>query len=197
MQAEYGTADPAICLQLTEQGCGAFSALDADSTAPAQGPAADALGCAEHEHGCAGPCGDLAEPRVAELDDSEAILRFSLRSSVPSAKELLSCKLQTLTELLGGSVRFHGDYPAWTYARESALRDRCVAVYEAQYGAKPQIVAIHAGLECGILSGKIDGLDCISFGPNLLHVHTPNERADIASVARVWEYLKAILAYKA
>ena len=75
---------------------------------------------------------------VAELDDSEAILRFSLRSSVPSAKELLSCKLQTLTELLGGSVRFHGDYPAWTYARESALRDRCVAVYEAQYGASPR-----------------------------------------------------------
>ena len=63
--------------------------------------------------------------------------------------------------------------PAWTYARESALRDRCVAVYEAQYGAKPQIVAIHAGLECGILSGKIEGLDCISFGSNLLHVHTP------------------------
>ena len=52
------------------------------------------------------------------------------------------------------------------------------------------------GLECGILSGKIEGLDCISFGPNLLHVHTPNERADIASVARVWEYLNAILAYK-
>mgnify|MGYP000199373581 CR=1 FL=1 len=84
---------------------------------------------------------------------------------MPSAKELLCCKVQTLTELLGGSVRFHGDYPAWTYARESALRDRCVAVYEAQYGEKPQIVAIHAGLECGILSGKIDGLDCISFWP--------------------------------
>ena len=133
---------------------------------------------------------------VAELGDAEAILRFSVRSSVPSAKELLARKVQTLTELLGGSVRFHGDYPAWTYARESALRDRCVAVYEAQYGAKPQIVALHAGLECGILSGKIDGLDCISFGPNLLNVHTPNERADIASVARVWEYLKAILAYK-
>ena len=134
---------------------------------------------------------------VAEMDEQEAILRFSIRSSVPSAKELLCCKVQTLTELLGGGVRFHGDYPAWTYARESALRDRCVAVYEAQYGEKPQIAAMHAGLECGILSGKIEGLDCISFGPNLLHVHTPNERADIASVARVWEYLKAILAYKA
>ena len=197
VQAEYGTADPAICLQLTEQGCGAFSALDADSTQRlrkalllmpwgVQAMSMDVPGLVETSLNLG----------VAEMDEQEAILRFSLRSSVPSAKELLSCKLQTLTELLGGSVRFHGDYPAWTYARESALRDRCVAVYEAQYGAKPQIVAIHAGLECGILSGKIDGLDCISFGPNLLHVHTPNERADIASVARVWEYLKAILAYK-
>lgn len=198
VQAEYGMADPAIRLQLTEQGCGAFSALDADSTQRlrkalllmpwgVQAMSMDVPGLVETSLNLG----------VAEMDEQEAILRFSIRSSVPSAKELLCCKVQTLTELLGGGVRFHGDYPAWTYARESALRDRCVAVYEAQYGAKPQIVAIHAGLECGILSGKIDGLDCISFGPNLLHVHTPNERADIASVARVWEYLKAILAYKA
>ena len=197
MQAEYGTADPAIRLQLTEQGCSEYSALDADSTQRlrkalllmpwgVQAMSMDVPGLVETSLNLG----------VAELGDAEAILRFSVRSSVPSAKELLARKVQTLTELLGGSVRFHGDYPAWTYARESALRDRCVAVYEAQYGAKPQIVALHAGLECGILSGKIDGLDCISFGPNLLNVHTPNERADIASVARVWEYLKAILAYK-
>ena len=197
VQAEYGTADPAIRLQLTEQGCSEYSALDADSTQRlrkalllmpwgVQAMSMDVPGLVETSLNLG----------VAELGDAEAILRFSVRSSVPSAKELLARKVQTLTELLGGSVRFHGDYPAWTYARESALRDRCVAVYEAQYGAKPQIVALHAGLECGILSGKIDGLDCISFGPNLLNVHTPNERADIASVARVWEYLKAILAYK-
>ena len=127
----------------------------------------------------------------------ERCLTAEVMDSLTPGQNVIKIVLDELTELLGGSVRFHGDYPAWTYARESALRDRCVAVYEAQYGAKPQIVAIHAGLECGILSGKIDGLDCISFGPNLLHVHTPNERADIASVARVWEYLKAILAYKA
>ena len=192
VQAEYGTADPAICLQLTEQGCGAFSALDADSTQRlrkalllmpwgVQAMSMDVPGLVETSLNLG----------VAEMDEQEAILRFSLRSSVPSAKELLSCKLQTLTELLGGSVRFHGDYPAWTYARESALRDRCVAVYEAQYGAKPQIVAIHAGLECGILSGKIDGLDCISFGPNLLHVHTPNERADIASAFSFAYFVKS------
>lgn len=197
VQAEYGMADPAIRLQLTEQGCGAFSALDADSTQRlrkalllmpwgVQAMSMDVPGLVETSLNLG----------VAEMDEQEAILRFSIRSSVPSAKELLCCKVQTLTELLGGGVRFHGDYPAWTYARESALRDRCVAVYEAQYGKKPQIAALHAGLECGILSGKIEGLDCISFGPNLLHVHTPNERADIASVARVWEYLKTILAYK-
>ena len=197
VQAEYGMADPAIRLQLTEQGCGAFSALDADSTQRlrkalllmpwgVQAMSMDVPGLVETSLNLG----------VAEMDEQEAILRFSIRSSVPSAKELLSCKVQTLTELLGGSVRFHGDYPAWTYVRESALRDRCVAVYEAQYGKKPQIAALHAGLECSILSGKIEGLDCISFGPNLLHVHSPNERADIASVARVWEYLKAILAYK-
>ena len=198
VQAEYGMADPAIRLQLTEQGCGAFSALDADSTQRlrkalllmpwgVQAMSMDVPGLVETSLNLG----------VAEMDEQEVILRFSIRSSASSAKELLSRKVQTLTELLGGSVRFHGDYPAWTYARESALRDRCVAVYEVQYGKKPQIAALHAGLECGILSGKIEGLDCISFGPNLLHVHTPNERADIASVARVWEYLKAILAYKA
>ena len=197
MKAEFGTADPGIRLQLTEEGCGEYDALDANSAERlrkalllmpwgVQSMSMDVPGLVETSLNLG----------VAEMSGTEAILRFAIRSSVPSAKELLSCKLQTLTELLGGSVRFHGDYPAWVYARESALRDRCVAVYEAQYGAKPQIVAIHAGLECGILSGKIEGLDCISFGPNLLHVHTPNERADIASVARVWEYLKAILAYK-
>ena len=197
VQAEYGTADPGIRLQLTEEGCGEYDALDANSAERlrkalllmpwgVQSMSMDVPGLVETSLNLG----------VAEMDEQEAILRFSIRSSMPSAKELLCCKVQTLTELLGGSVRFHGDYPAWTYARESALRDRCVAVYEAQYGEKPQIVALHAGLECGILSGKIEGLDCISFGPNLLHVHTPNERADIASVARVWEYLKAILAYK-
>ena len=112
---------------------------------------------------------------------------------MPSAKELLSCKLQTLAELLGGTVRFHGDYPAWTYARESALRDRCVAMYEAQYGAKPQIVAIHAGLECGIFYERMENLDCTSLGPDILDIHTSKERLDMASVKRVWEYLTEVL----
>ena len=197
LRAEYGTADPDIRLRLTEEGRTEASVLDAASAQRVrkalllmpwgvQAMSMDVPGLVETS----------LNPGVIETAGDEVVLRFSIRSSVPSAKELLARKLQTLTELLGGSVKFHGDYPAWVFARESALRDRCVALYEAQYGEKPRISAIHAGLECGILSGKVEGLDCISFGPNLLNVHTPNERADIASVARVWEYLKAILAYK-
>ena len=148
MQAEYGTADPDIRLQLTEEGCGEKAVLDAASAERVR----KALllmpwGVQTMSMDVPGLVETSLNLGVAETSEDEVILRFSLRSSVPSAKELLSRKVQTLTELLGGSVRFHGDYPAWVYARESALRDRCVAVYEAQYGTKPQVVALHAGLE--------------------------------------------------
>ena len=197
MKAEFGTADPAICLQLTEQGCGAFSALDADSTQRlrkalllmpwgVQAMSMDVPGLVETSLNLG----------VAELDGQRshpALLPAQLGALGEGAAELQTADPDRAA---GRQRAVPRRLSRLDLARESALRDRCVAVYEAQYGAKPQIVAIHAGLECGILSGKIDGLDCISFGPNLLHVHTPNERADIASVARVWEYLKAILAYK-
>ncbi len=133
---------------------------------------------------------------VMELSESEFVLRTSVRSSVVSAKEYLYDKIVALTESLGGTVSYAGDYPAWPYSRDSKLRDLCVDIFEKQYGKKPVIEVIHAGLECGILSSKIEGLDCISFGPDLLDIHTSNERMGISSVQRVWEYLKAILAAK-
>ena len=68
-----------------------------------------------------------------------------------------------------------------------------VRIYEDIYGQSPVLEAIHAGLECGILSGKIEGLDCVCIGPNLYDVHTAQEQMDIASVGRVWEYLLAVL----
>ena len=131
---------------------------------------------------------------VAELSDDELILRHSVRSSVASAKEMISRKVTLLAGQLGGSADFQGDYPAWPYARTSGLRDLCVDIFKQQYGYEPKIELMHAGLECGIFSGKLDGLDCISFGPNLFDIHTPNEHVSISSIARVWEYLKAILA---
>lgn len=195
MEAEYGEADPLIHLGLAAENSGEFSALDKDSLLRVltalnlmpngvQAMSIDLPGLVETS----------INTGIAELTDDELILRQSIRSSVSSAKEMLSRKVKLLAGQLGGSVDFMGDYPAWPYARTSKLRDQCIAVFKRQYGYEPKIELMHAGLECGIFSGKLDGLDCISFGPNLFNVHTPGEHASISSIARVWEYLKAILA---
>ena len=86
-----------------------------------------------------------------------------------------------------------GDYPAWEYRKDSPLRDLMTEVFCEQYGIPPEIEAIHAGVECGILAGKLPGLDAVSIGPDLPEIHTPRERMDIASVERVWRFLLEVL----
>ena len=119
---------------------------------------------------------------------------FSVRSSVSSEKESLHVRLVNLMELLGGSVTVHGDYPAWEYRKDSPLRELMVRIYRQRTGKDPEVQAIHAGLECGLFSGKLPGLDCVSIGPDMADIHTSEERLSIASVARVWEYLCQVLA---
>lgn len=133
---------------------------------------------------------------VISLSENNLQLCFSIRSSVASAKAYVADKVTQLTEFLGGTVSTSGEYPAWPLARDSKFREQCIDVYQKLYGKAPQVVTIHAGLECGILSEKIPGLDCISVGPDLKEIHTIKERASISSVARVWEFIKAVLAYK-
>jgi dipeptidase D len=86
-----------------------------------------------------------------------------------------------------------GDYPAWEYKKDSHLRDTMVSVYREMFQKEPQVVAIHAGLECGVLSEKLPGLDCVSIGPEMHDIHTSRERLGIASVARTWEFILEIL----
>ena len=93
----------------------------------------------------------------------------------------------------GGSYSQMGDYPAWEYRKESALRDTMVKTYVDMFGKEPLVLAIHAGLECGLLGEKIPGLDAVSIGPNMHDIHTSRERLEIASTARMWEFLKAVL----
>lgn len=117
----------------------------------------------------------------------------SVRSSVGSAKEHLSAKLQYLTEFLGGSYEEQGDYPAWEYKKDSQMRDLMVDVYEELFGEKPAVKAIHAGLECGLFYEKIEGLDAVSFGPTMKDIHTTEEVLSISSTARMWDYLVKVL----
>lgn len=117
----------------------------------------------------------------------------SVRSSVEAAGAALSDKICYLTEFLGGDYTVQGAYPAWEYRKDSPLRDQMVEVYEEMYGEKPNVVAIHAGLECGLFYKKIEGLDCVSLGPNMKDIHTSEEVLDIASTERVWKYLVKVL----
>ena len=118
---------------------------------------------------------------------------FSVRSSLGSQKEALKDRLTCLTQALGGRTQYSGDYPAWEYKEDSLLRERMVQVFREQYGRAPKVEAIHAGVECGLLAGKIPGLDCVSIGPDLLEIHTPRERMSISSVQRVWVFLLEVL----
>ncbi|MBE5874898.1 MAG: aminoacyl-histidine dipeptidase [Lachnospiraceae bacterium] len=130
---------------------------------------------------------------VLRYEAGEFSVTISLRSSVESAKKALVEKVAAITRLAGGSYTLAGDYPGWKYRADSPLRDKMVRIYEAMYGEKPKVEAVHAGLECGIIADKIPDLDCVSFGPQMENIHTTEERLSISSTRRVWEYLLKIL----
>ena len=120
-------------------------------------------------------------------------MTFAVRSSVNREKQELLKKLAELAKFHEGSYSSVGDYPAWEYRRNSRLRDTMVSLYTKMYGKEPQVVAIHAGLECGLLSEKLPGLDCVSIGPDMHDIHTSREKLEIASTRRTWEFLLEIL----
>lgn len=130
---------------------------------------------------------------MLKMEEEELVLTFALRSSLESEKKVLAQKLDAITKLVGGYTVVSGEYPGWAYKEDSYLREHMKKVYCDMYQKEPNIVAIHAGLECGILSGKLEGLDCVSFGPNLYDIHTTEERMEVASVKRTWDYLLKVL----
>ena len=130
---------------------------------------------------------------ILTLDPDALRLSFAVRSSVQSEKQSLLERLESITQAMGGTIHLSGDYPAWEYKKDSRLREIVLDVYRCQTGREPQIQAIHAGLECGLFSGKIAGLDCISLGPNMKDIHTFKERLSISSTARTWELILEVL----
>ena len=132
-------------------------------------------------------------PGIMTLEDDMFQLCFSVRSSVTSRKYDLTERLAFITEFLGGEIETHGDYPAWEYQAESPMRNLMAETYKDLFQEPPKLQAIHAGLECGIFSGKLEGLDCISFGPNNYDIHTPQERLSISSTQKIWKLLLEFL----
>ena len=130
---------------------------------------------------------------VLKTDSNYISASFAVRSSVNAEKHKLLNKLRKYVTKFNGKMIEEGHYPAWEYKNKSELRNKMLAAYKLMYGNEPKVIAIHAGLECGILSEKISGLDAVSIGPDMKDIHTPRERLSIASVKRVYEYIIKLL----
>lgn len=193
LKNEYAAADPGLTVSVSE-----------GETAPCAMSAEDTVRCIRFlllaPNGVQEMSRDI--PGLVQTSLNLGILKagagemrtvHSVRSSIGSQKTMLLRRLEELTRMLGGTMDVAGDYPAWEYRKESPLRDLMVQVYREQQGKEPVVEAIHAGLECGILCGKLPGLDCVSYGPDLMEIHTPRERMSISSVQRLWEFTIEVL----
>nr|WP_321403102.1 aminoacyl-histidine dipeptidase [uncultured Desulfobacter sp.] len=130
---------------------------------------------------------------VLYTNDDVVILESAARSSVKTRKDEIVDRFYAVGELTGAQVELQSEYPSWPYNPESKIRETMKQVYEKMYGRQPEIMAIHAGLETGILSERIGKIDMISMGPNMWHVHTPNEKLSISSTERTFAFLKEVL----
>ena len=130
---------------------------------------------------------------IMKLDGKALELTISVRSAVGAEKAKLIAKIKEIAGAHGATVGVRGEYPAWEYRKESHLRDVMCKVYREMYGKDATVVTIHAGLECGIFSDKVEGLDCVSIGPDNHDIHTPDERLSLSSFNRVYEYIINVL----
>lgn len=118
----------------------------------------------------------------------------SSRSSVASALTAVRKGIKATSELAGARIVQSTGYPGWEPNLESPLLAKLKAVHTRVFGKEPQVIAVHAGLECGIIGEKFPGMDMISFGPTIEHPHSPEERVNIPSVDDFWKFLTASLA---
>lgn len=130
---------------------------------------------------------------IFRLEDEQAIICNSVRSSKSSYKHHISNKLGYLVGFLGGEYIVRSEYPAWEFKNESKLRKHLRKHYKEMYGKDMKVEAIHAGLECGLIAEKMPGIDIVSIGPEMSRVHTIDEKLSISSTVRVYQFLERIM----
>ena len=128
-----------------------------------------------------------------KMDGKQIHICTSQRSSVESAKHAAASKIEATFRLIGGKVTHSDGYPGWTPNPDSKVLKVAADAYRRLFNEEPTIRAIHAGLECGLIGEKYDGMDMISFGPTLRGVHSPDERLEIATVEKFWRHVIEIL----
>ena len=194
LRREYAAADPGIRIRIRGEENGTWEAFSRESTEKVT-----ALlylmpnGIRRMSADIPGLVQTSLNLGLIRTQDGCVSLDYSIRSSVESEKEMVVDKVCLLLSMQGAEYTVSGRYPAWEYRRDSALRGEMIRIYEKMFGSSPRVEAIHAGLECGILSSKLPGLDCVSIGPDMKDIHTPEERLSISSTERMWNYILEIL----
>ena len=139
---------------------------------------------------------------LVETSNNEASVRIanskleivtSQRSSVMSRLHALTWRIEAIARLAGADAVSGNGYPAWQPNLQSPLLARCKDVYRKLFGKEPHVEAIHAGLECGIIGDKKEGMDMISFGPTLKNPHSPDEKIHVESIGKVWDFMVELL----
>ena len=132
---------------------------------------------------------------IVKSENKEINIRCLLRSSVDSAKEDLENMFSGVFELAGAEIVFDGQYPGWKPNPDSPILKAMLEIYKNQFGKIPEIRAIHAGLECGLLGGVYPNWDMISFGPTIRFPHSPDEKVNIETVKKFWDFLVETLKF--
>ena len=130
---------------------------------------------------------------TVEIKDGALRILASLRSSVMTKLDELGGRIEALCALAGADTESGNAYPAWEPDMDSPLLERCKNIYRKLYGKQPVVEIIHAGVECAILGAKYPGMDMISLGPTIQNPHSPEERINIPTIGKVWDYLVEVL----
>lgn len=130
---------------------------------------------------------------VKMTDDNKIVVTTSQRSSLESRKDDIACQVEAHFQLAGAEVSHSDGYPGWAPDINSRIMNISSDAYEELFGVKPEVKAIHAGLECGLFLSKYPKLDMVSFGPTMTDVHSPDEKLLIPTVDKFWKHLKRVL----
>ena len=192
LKSEYAKTDPDISMILVADNK-THMAASADTTRRAIDTVfAYPHGVTEMSKDIAGLVETSNNMAKINIENDKLIILSNQRSSNMDSLALLCDRIMSVARLAGAEGETSGGYPSWQPNMDSRLLARCVDVYEKRFGKKPVVEAIHAGLECGIIGGKYDGMDMISFGPTIQNPHSPDEKIEIESIGQVWDFMVAL-----
>ena len=191
-KAEYAKTDPNLAVELV--------AVDGDFNASSANTTRRAIDTVfAYPHGVAAMSKDIEglvetsnNMATVNIEDGRLVILSNQRSSNMDSLALLCSRILSVARLAGAEGETSGGYPSWKPNVDSQLLARCLDVYRKRFGKEPIVEAIHAGLECGIIGSKYDGMDMISFGPTIKNPHSPEEKIEIESIGKTWDFMVAL-----